>query len=55
VLPACADGAGGKGTWGKAGDEFFGYDVLDRADPSYDSEGEVESVMIEVSEVTEGA
>ena len=32
-------GAGGKGTWGKVGDEFNGApSVLDRNDPNFDEE-----------------
>ena len=35
-----ADGAGGKHTWGKLGDEYSGsaVTVLDRKDPNFDPE-----------------
>ena len=34
------NGAGGKGTWGKLGDEYKGTHVMDKGDPNYDDEAE---------------
>ena len=31
---------GGKGTWGKLGDEYKGTHVMDKGDPNYDDEAE---------------
>ena len=47
-LHSHADGAGGKGTWGKSGDEYNFKDhvkypvkyALDKSDPNYDSSDE---------------
>ena len=33
-------GSGGKGTWGKVGEEHQGGHVLDKGDPNYDDEAE---------------
>jgi hypothetical protein len=41
-------GAGGKGTWGKPGDEY-GMMSLDRKDPNYDSGGE-DGYILEATE-----
>ena len=37
-ISAFAGGGGGKGTWGKPGDEIDQEQVLDNHDPNYDSE-----------------
>ena len=34
------NGAGGKGTWGKLGDEYKATHVMDKGDPNYDDEAE---------------
>jgi len=43
-------GAGGKGTWGKPGDEYWMSDFIDPDDPIYDPDEEVGSMVMEVSE-----
>ena len=42
------DGAGGRGTWGKAGDEQHGVAYLDKNDPNYDP-SEAEGGVLEAT------
>ena len=45
------DGAGGKGTWGKIGDEYDGAPgTLDRNDPNYDPEDDRNNTVFQGTE-----